>query len=345
MKNKFIISTNGEVLCKCPTDAEGSIAIPEGIVAIRQDAFRGCEKITNVAFPATIKKIGSNAFYGCVSLKRIQLPNGIEYIGLSAFNRCHSMESAVLPSSLSKLPSSMFENCLRLKYVKMPESGLIVIDDKCFKKCISLTKIVIPCSVISIGRAFCDCWNLSKVIIKTTNVSVNKRAFEGCTGNLIINCVVTASGFFKNFNNNYRNNSQCRILRKKDFPAKAVWPYRLKLNHLPAWIEVIEEGVFRDWTGLEEVCIHQSVKIIGSQAFLGCNHLTQLVLEEGLEVIGENAFEKCQRLTALYLPNTLKRVSNFAFAGCTLLREVSISQHTQVARTAFGDNVKITYRQ
>lgn len=339
MNNNFVISTNGEVLCKCLTDAEGSITIPEGIVAIRQDAFRGCKKITNVIFPATIKKIGSNAFRGCISLKGIQLPSGVEYIGSGAFFGCHFMKSAVIPSSIVKLHNSTFEGCLRLKKVKMPESGLRVIADDCFKKCLSLEKIVIPASVVNMGRAFVDCWKLKKVIIKNKNISVKKSAFLRCDEELTLNGTVTARYFLYNCNNNMNN-----VIKQRSFSDRFLFPHTLKLR-LPDSIELIEEEAFCGCTGLEHLVISHSVKNIEPRAFSGCENLTQLIIEEGLEVVGGYAFENCMSLKNLHLPDSLKIIKEFAFTGCTSLTGVSVSLHTQVAETAFDDNVRITYRQ
>ena len=345
MNNNFIISTNGEVLCKCSVNAEGTITIPEGIVAIKQNAFKGCKEITNVVFPASLKKIGSNAFLGCDKLKSLRLSNGVEYIGKGAFKACRHIESAIIPSSVNELSESIFEDCLSLKYVNLPERGLRIIGDKCFKMCISLRIIAIPSSVVSLGRAFVDCWNLTKVIMKTKKVGIDKKAFEGCSEDLTISCIVTAREFLKSINHYYQKQTKQRVLSKKQLPMKVLWPYSIRLNRLPGWVEIIDEDTFRDWTGLEVVGFPQSVKIIQARAFSGCNRLTQLNIEEGVETIGRNSFAGCMRLANLYLPDSLKDVKDEAFAGCSALKKVSISRHTNVAATAFDANTEITYRK
>ena len=79
MDSNLIISVNGEVICKCLADAEGTITIPEGIVAIKQNAFKRCKTITKIVLPSTLKKIGSNAFYGCCSLRSVNIPCGVNW--------------------------------------------------------------------------------------------------------------------------------------------------------------------------------------------------------------------------------------------------------------------------
>jgi len=345
MKNIFVISTNGEVLCKCSTEAEEAITIPEGIVAIRQDAFRDCKQVTAITLPTTLKKIGSHAFQGCSTLKRIHLPNGVEYIGKGAFKDCSNLVSAVIPPSVKELPNSTFENNYNLRYVKMPKSGLEIIGDNCFKCCLYLKKIVIPRSVLSMGTAFPSCWKLEKVIMRTENARIKKSAFNGCADNLTIDCVVTAKQFFKDFNKYNTNKAEQRIIKKKDFAGKILWPNTVRFTPLPDHIETIEEEAFRDCTGLEAIGIPQSVRDIKDRTFAGCNRLSKLTIEEGVEVIGKNAFENCSRLTNLHLPDSLKVVDEHAFTGCSSLKKVSISQHTSVAVTAFdSNNIIISYR-
>ena len=345
MNDNFTISKNGEVLCKCIVNAKGVVTIPEGIVAIRQNAFKGCKDITEVVFPASLKIVGSKAFLGCDKLKRLRLSNGVEYIGKGAFKACRHIESAIIPPSVNELSESIFEDCLCLKYVSLPEHGLRSIGEKCFKMCISLRTIVIPSSVVSMGRAFIDCWNLTKVIMKTTKVGIDKRAFDGCSEELTISCAVTPNEFFKSINHYYRKRPKQRVLSKKQLPIKALLSNPIRFGRLPDWVEIIDEDTFRDWTGLEVVGIPQSVKIIQARAFSGCNRLVQLDIDEGLETIGRKSFAGCMRLTNLYLPDSLKEVKDEAFAGCSALKSVSISRHTNVAATAFDANTVIIYRQ
>lgn len=51
-----------------------------------------------------------------------------------------------------------------------------------FFYCLSLSKIVIPASVTSIGNsAFFDCLSLSKIVIPNSVTSIGDRAFSYCS--------------------------------------------------------------------------------------------------------------------------------------------------------------------
>jgi hypothetical protein len=195
------------------------------------------------------------------------------------------------------------------------------------------------------GRAFIDCWNLKKVIMNTKKVGIDEKAFEGCSEELTIRHVVTARDFFKSNNHKFHEQPKQCVLSKKQLPIKALWPYSMRINRLPDWVDIIDEDTFRDWTGLEVVGIPQSVKDIQARAFSGCNRLVQLNFEEGIETIGRNSFAGCMRLTNLYLPDSLKEIKDGAFAGCSALKSVSISRNTNVAATAFDVDTLINYRQ
>ena len=348
MNNTFIISKNGEVLCKCSTKAEGTITIPDGILGIRQNAFKECKGITNVVFPTSLKKIGSNAFQGCTMLKSVKLPYGLKYIGVGAFKDCKLNESVDIPSSVKELPASVFENNYNLKNIKLPESGLLLIGDNCFSHCLNMEEIFIPRSVASIGRAFISCWQLAKIIMRTENVRVNKSAFRDCSRNLTIEyageSITTKHFFYLIGHNNVKQT--VRNIRKKDFAGKVRKPNMLCLK-LPDGIETIEEEAFQDCTGLQEIDIPQSVRIIKPRTFSGCSGLTMVSIAEGVLFIEKSAFENCTSLTSLHLPDSLKEIDVHAFAGCTSLRNVSISHHTSVAATAFNanNNLKVSIRQ
>lgn len=45
--------------------------VPEGVIRIREKAFKDCDNIEELYLPSTIKEIGVNAFYRCINLKRI----------------------------------------------------------------------------------------------------------------------------------------------------------------------------------------------------------------------------------------------------------------------------------
>lgn len=67
------------------TGSDSTIQIPEGVLAIANDAFAFNTTIISAHMPSTLKSIGDGAFYNCEKLKEIILPDGLEVIGKRAF--------------------------------------------------------------------------------------------------------------------------------------------------------------------------------------------------------------------------------------------------------------------
>ncbi len=61
-----------------------SLTIPSGVTAIPDDAFQGCESITEVSLPSTLEKIGEEAFAEC-PITSITIPKSVNEIGWHAF--------------------------------------------------------------------------------------------------------------------------------------------------------------------------------------------------------------------------------------------------------------------
>ena len=61
-----------------------SLTIPSGVTAISDDAFQGCESITEISLPSTLEKIGEEAFAEC-PITSITIPKSVNEIGWHAF--------------------------------------------------------------------------------------------------------------------------------------------------------------------------------------------------------------------------------------------------------------------
>ena len=48
--------------------------MPEGVVTIKDHAFKGLTEIDEIEFPATLQDVGASAFIGCTNLALIKFP-------------------------------------------------------------------------------------------------------------------------------------------------------------------------------------------------------------------------------------------------------------------------------
>lgn len=337
VKNNCIYTDDGSVLLKCPKEAEGRVVIPEGTLGIKEEAFKGCKKITSVVFPHSLKKIGRRSFQGCKSIFSIKLPENVNHIGEYAFKSCVALRQVSLPSQLTELKRGVFEDCMMLSCIKLSKSGIQRIEDNCFKDCYSLEKFFIPKVVTFVGKAFVDCMHLKKVTIESGCTAVDKDAFRGCAEEMTIMLLNVSPEIY---NSKYNKKSKSltssrtktiRKIQKKQFSGKhAITTGELQL-WLPEGIESIEESGFQGSTTLIEISTPTTMKKIGMYAFAGCTRLETVTIKEGVEYIGSFAFRDCKGLKSLDLPDSLKTIGKNAFAGCENLERISMSRDTEIA--------------
>ena len=188
-----------------------SITIPDSVTSIGSYAFRGCTSLTSITIPDSVTSIGDSAFSGCSSLECITLPfvGGSKNVtsensttlfgyifGTSSYDggvatkqyySSSSYETYYIPSTLESvtitggtLHYGAFYNCTSLTSIIIPDS-VTSIGSYAFHNCTSLTSITIPDSVTSIGDwAFYYCTNLTSITIPDSVTSIGSHAFYSC---------------------------------------------------------------------------------------------------------------------------------------------------------------------
>ena len=96
--------------------------------------------------------------------------------------------------------------------------------------------------------------------------------------------------------------------------------YEIRHIYLSEGITHIGSRAFESMQAVDTITVPQSVKSIGSGAFLS-NYLQTLVLQEGLERIDEFAFENCNNLWRVILPSTVSSIGEMCFLNCYSIRE------------------------
>ena len=130
------------------------------------------------------------------------------------------------------------------------KEGTRIICDLAFWGCRSLSEIVIPSSVTSIGKgAFYCCESLSEIVIPSSVTSIGKSAFRGCNSlsEIVIPSSVTSICDWAFWN--------CRSLSEIVIPSS---------------VTSIGKGAFYVCDSLSEIVIPSSVTSIGDSAFYGC---------------------------------------------------------------------------
>lgn len=157
---------------------------------------------------------------------------------------------------------------------------VIYITDAAFSGEAGLQEIVIPASVVEVGRnlwnetggggAFQNCTALTSVVFEGDNLSkINLNTFNGCSALSSIELPESLEKI------EYNAFDDCSALKSIVIPDKVTY---------------IGEGAFRNCTGLQEAYIGDGVTEIAAKAFAECTALKTVVIGKSIQRIGDQAF-------------------------------------------------------
>ena len=187
------------ILKKCSEEAEGEIIIPDGVTDIADNAFNGCQKVSNVILPNSLETIGSGAFTFS-GMTSIHIPASVKEIvqrpacpdGFAPFPfYCNSLISITVDPNNRYYDSR--EDCNAI--IETATNRLITASSKtfipqsvkiignCAFSCSGHNRIDIPNSVEKIESfAFYYCVNLQTAYLPKSVKSMGNLAFrEDCT--------------------------------------------------------------------------------------------------------------------------------------------------------------------
>ena len=158
-----------------------SVDMPDNVIAIGDNGFYRCPKLSLTSLPPGITALGDYAFADCSMLTLTSLSSGITSLGDYVFRDCPRLALTSLPSGITSLPTAAFQYCPKIALTTFP-SGLASIGDYVFRNCTSLASITLPPALTTIGDfAFSNCTGLETVRFTSTVSSIPNGVFSGCT--------------------------------------------------------------------------------------------------------------------------------------------------------------------
>ena len=219
-----------------------------------------------------------------------------------------------------------FSFCSSLSEIVIP-SSVTSIGDGAFSCCHSLSEIVIPSSVTSIGdHAFSGCDSLSEIVIPSGVTSIGNYAFSGCSSLKYISIPKSVIGLNGNPFVEWKGKLECLspnfvyeddILFNKD--KSRIISFRnqnIKSYIIPSSVTSIGDHAFSCCDSLSEIVIPSSVTSIGDCAFSCCDSLSEIVIPSSVTSIGDSAFSCCDSLSEIVIPSSITCIGDSAFFNC-----------------------------
>lgn len=195
----LVISGSGEMYdyTSAPwgTDIK-TVQLPAGLTKIGREAFKRCEKISELVIPDGVIQIGQAAFLGCMNLNSITIPSSVKKIGNSVLSNCAGLKRiAVEEGNENYYPDSIYDaivdrngtliagcsNTVIPKYVTCIASGAFAGGDN--------LEIVIPESVTKL-EPYSICYYTGKIRItmssSVTDIHTDALKFNASVKDLYI---------------------------------------------------------------------------------------------------------------------------------------------------------------
>ena len=202
-------------------------------------------------------------------------------------------------------PYNVLKQYPTARKVVIPD-GTTKIVDMAFYDCSNLTSVVIPNSVVRIGKyAFSHC-GLNSINIPDTITEIKDYTFYDCKNLKSVNMSksITSIGAYAFYNCSSLSSidipNGVTIINKNTFCKCA----SLKNINIPNTVKKFDTSCFQECINLETIDVPDSVTNFMPDCFMGCSSLKSITFPSGLRNLDYMAFYKCSSLTSVIYNDT-----------------------------------------
>ena len=314
-----------------------TVNLTDACTAVPAFAFDGCASLSSVTFSAKLSSIGAYAFNGC-ALQDVAVPSSVENIGLGAFASCPLVSLEVPFVGADRTAAG------HLGYFFGAETA--VGNAASCPATLRTVKILSGCSAIG-EKAFADCVNVTTLVLPTTVVSIGRDAFTPAQ----LAAVSEEENGFRYIGKvlySYTPAASKNVVMRDDtvaIAAGALDGLAFESITIPADVAHIGAGAFRG-----AVLSSLTLSFLGESADSETNtslayifggevpaSLTTVVLDARCTRIAAGAFAGASGVRTVTVGSSVAEIEAGAFHGCTALTAITVdAANTAYQSTADG---------
>lgn len=176
------------------------IVVEDGVTSIGDEAFAGCESLTQVELPQSLSRIGYRAFADCSQLAQVELPRAGCELDAYVFSGCTSLRELSVPHGVkptSEVETAVGGTMYKGKLVRVASFGpfaessierfdvedMETLPAAIFQGCQTVREVSLPDKLQVIEEyAFAGCRSLERLFIPDGVTTIGVNVFYFCDG-------------------------------------------------------------------------------------------------------------------------------------------------------------------
>ena len=275
------------------------ITLCEGVTGIY--TFFAKTNIEKITLPSTVEYIEEKAFLNCANLKTVVIEGDV-IIAQNAFDGCASLEYEIYKGG--KYMGNTLMGIQEGATVLEVKDGCESIPEHLLENNETVTKVILPASVTSIGYAAFQNSAIEEIVISGKEFYFAARAFAYCSN-----------------------------LKTVTMPESTRYIGSYCFEDCVSLESIDLSGLFTPMT---------DAVVLDSCVFSGCTSLETVVMSENISKLYTHTFYKCTALQEINLPKNIIEIEAGCFAGCTSLKTVSMPGVTSLGDYFFKNCTSLT---
>lgn len=314
-----------------------SISMPAELGELRGYAFGNCANLTSIVIPDGITIIADRLFWGCTKLSDIRIPTSVTEIGPFAFDRTPITE-IILHEGVTTIGEDAFQHCKQLEVISLPTT-VTYIDKYAFWDCVSareFTSLAIEPPFAE--KAFSSGFPSATCVLYVPSASLDLysqadgwKRFDNIKALPAVGDTFTCDGISYRVTVISEEGNSVEVMKSDALYTGAIEIPESVTDYYEYSVTAIADEAFADCAGLTTITLPATIESIGEGAFRNCTGLQKIIcLGVNPASVSEGAFEGVDtEAVELEVPEDALEAYKTAEGWKEFFRESGISSITE----------------